>query len=262
MRKFFAIVKKEHLEYWRNFSWVWVPVVFILLAIMDPLTTHFLPIILDALGGMPDGTIFEIPEVLPPDALMMSLVQFSSFGVLIIVLLTMGTIAGERKSGIAELVLVKPVKYSIYITAKWLAKLTLFLTAFMIAMLVSWYYVNLLFGTITFAELVYVIFFYSIWIIFVVSLTIFYNTIFKKPGLVGAITIATIMVMSLFNSIFAYRLKLTWFPNNLSSYIREMLHSGQIPSELWGTALVAIALSVCLLLLSYLTFQKKELAES
>ncbi|MCZ0702843.1 ABC-2 type transport system permease protein [Natronobacillus azotifigens] len=258
MKQFMTIMRKEFLEYWRNFSWIWVPVVFIFLSIMDPLTTYYMPIILDSVGGLPEGAVFEIPELPAPEVLMMSLSEISMFGVLIIILLTMGTIAGERKSGIAELVLVKPVKYPIYITAKWLAKIKLFLTAFIIGMLVSWYYVNLLFDTIPFTDWLLTVIFYSFWLVFVVSLTIFYSTLLKNPGLVAAVSVGTLIGMSIINSIFSHHL--TWFPNSLSSHILELHKSGSIPSELWGTAFVTIVLSIGLLFLSFFTFQKKELA--
>lgn len=252
------IFKKEMLEYWRNFSWIWVPIVFTLLAIMDPLTTYYMPIILDNVGGLPDGTSIEMPDITASDALMMSLQEFSLFGVLIIVLITMGIIAGERKSGVAELILVKPVRYSYYILGKWAAKLTLLLTSYLIGLLTSWYYVNLLFGEIPILAFIQTVCFYGLWIILVVTITIFYNTLFKTPGLVGALSIGSLLGMSAISSIFSH--KLPWFPNSLSSHIRQMLHTGEIPTALWGTSFVTITLIIALLFLSFLTFQRKELA--
>ncbi|WP_112179942.1 MULTISPECIES: ABC transporter permease [Paraliobacillus] len=252
------IFKKEMLEYWRNFSWIWVPVVFILLAIMDPLTTYYMPIILDTVGGLPEGTSIEMPDIAAADALMMSLQEFSMFGVLIIVLLTMGTISGERKSGVVELVLVKPVRYSHYISSKWAAKITLILTAYLIGLLASWYYVNLLFGDITILAFIQTFLFYGLWLILVVTITIFYNTLLKTPGLIGALSIGTILSMSAINSIFSH--KLTWFPNSLSSHIRQLLHTGEIPTALWGTSFVTVTFIIALLFLSFFTFNKKELA--
>src|SRR5690606_39587665 len=69
-----------------DLSWIWVPIVFILLSIMDPLTYYYLPKIMDAVGGVPEGMAFEIPEIPAPDAVMLALVQISSIGVLIVVL--------------------------------------------------------------------------------------------------------------------------------------------------------------------------------
>ncbi|WP_226035350.1 ABC transporter permease [Aquibacillus saliphilus] len=253
-----TIFKKEMLEYWRNFKWIWVPLVFILIAIMDPITTYYLPKILDTVGGLPDGAVFEMPETPPVAALMMSLTELSMFGVLVIVLTSMGLIAGERKSGVAELVLVKPVGYFTYITSKWGATLLLVWVSLIIGLLTSWYYVNLLFGDISFAALLQVIFFYGLWLTLVVSITTFVNTLFRTPGVVGFVSIAILIVMSIFNQIFSN--KVTWFPNNLSSHIGDMLDSGTISGDLWGTTFIIILLIISLLFASLLTFRGKEMA--
>lgn len=259
MNQLKTIIKKESLESWRNFSWIWVPLVFILLSIMDPITTYYLPILMDKVGGMPEGMAFDIPVIPAPDALMMSLAQISSLGALIIILLTMGTIAGERKSGVAELILVKPVNHVNYIMGKWLAKVTLFLVAFILGMLLSGYYINLLFGTITFGELLLTILFYSLWVMFIISLTIFYSTVLKSPGPVAGITIVTLIVMSIFNSVFSNRLP--WFPSHLSAHINEMLYSGVVSTDLWATAFILIGLNALLLFASFTIFKNKKISQ-
>ncbi|WP_440896414.1 ABC transporter permease [Amphibacillus sp. Q70] len=259
MNQLKTIFKKELLESWRNFSWIWVPIVFILLSIMDPITTYYLPVLMDKVGGIPEGMDFEIPTILAPEALSMSLAQISSLGALIIILLTMGTIAGERKSGIAELILVKPVSHIHYITAKWLAKFTLFFVSFTLGILLVGYYINQLFGTITVSELLLTILFYSFWIMFIISLTIFYSTLLKGPGLVAGVTIVTLIAMSIFNSVFTNRLP--WFPSQISAHINEMVYSGSISTDLWITAFILIGLNCLLLLASFTIFKNKKITE-
>lgn len=256
MSQFLTVFKKECLESWRNFSWIWVPIVFILISIMDPITYHFLPKLMEAVDEIPEGMIFEIPEIPAPDAVMMALIQVSSIGILIVILLTMGTIAGERKSGIAELILVKPVNHITYILAKWFAKFVLFFVAFTIGMLLNWYYVNLLFGDVGLTELIYLILFYSLWIMFAISLTIFFSTIFKGPGPVAGISIGVLIGMSVVGGIVSRWLP--WFPNQLSTYINDLLISGKISTDLWGTAGVTVALSIILLTGSFLIFKNKK----
>jgi len=258
MMQWVTILKKEMLEYWRNFKWIWVPIVFILFAIMDPLSTYYLPKIIETVGGMPEGAVFEMPEVPPNAALMMSLNEFSMFGVLVIILISMGLIAGERKSGVAELVLVKPVGYFTYISSKWFSTLFLMWISYVIGMLTSWYYVNLLFGEISFGTLMKVVVFYGLWLTLVLTITIFFNTLFKTPGIVGFVTIATMIVMFIFNQIFSN--KITWFPNNLSKHIVEMLETGTMSTELWGTSAIIVVITVILLFSSYFTFRNKEKA--
>ncbi len=225
---------------------------------MDPLTTYYLPKILDTVGGLPEGATFDIPQPPPAQALYMSLSEFSMFGVVIVVLITMGTIAGERQSGVAELVLVKPVGYFTYISSKWAAKLLLIWSSYIVGMLASWYYVNLLFGEIAFTTVVQVILFYGLWLTLVTTITIFFNTLVKTPLLVGFLSIAVMIAMSVVNSVFSHRL--IWFPNNLSSYILQMMDTGTIPTDLWATALIIIGLIVVLLVAALFTFRTREMA--
>ncbi|WP_182201452.1 ABC transporter permease [Paraliobacillus salinarum] len=253
-----TIFRKEMLEYCRNFSWVWVPIVFIILAIMDPLTTYYMPIILEKAGGMPEGAVFEMPDITAVDAFMMSLGEYSMFGVLVIVLFTMGTIAGERKSGVVELILVKPVHYGTYISSKWAAKLTVILVSASIGLLTSWYYINLLFGELSFTLIIQAIFFYSLWFVLVVTITIFFSCLFKSPGAVFGTSIVTLLSMFAIYRVFSH--KLSWFPNSLSGHIGEMLQTETIPNTLWGAGLTTIVSSLIILLIAVLIFRKKELA--
>lgn len=246
------------MENWRNKKLVWVPLVIILLAIMDPITNYYLPQIMESVGGLPDGTTIELPNFAPSEVIMMSLGQFSSLGVLVIVLISMGTIAGERKSGVIELILVKPVAYLNFITAKWAALLVLVWGSLILGLLASWYYITILYGDLSFGSLLLVVIFYGLWLTLVVTLSIFFNTLFKSTGVVGFLTILTIMLMSMVTKIFGHIL--AWSPNNMSDHIFDMLMMGDISMELVATAIVTIILSVVLLIISIFTFRTKEMA--
>ncbi len=171
--QWWTLFQKELTENARNVKWIWVPLVMILIAIMDPLSNYYLPQIIDAVGGMPEGGAIQLPDFQPGDVVMMSLGQFSSIGVLIIAFMTMGTISGERKSGVSELILVKPVSYLNYISSKWASVALLTLVSFTLGMGASWYYINLLYGDLGFGMLMQVLFFYGLWLLLVVSFSIF-----------------------------------------------------------------------------------------
>lgn len=252
-----TLFKKELLENWRNYKWIWVPLVVILLAIMDPITTYYLPLIIESVGGLPDGAVIEMPTPLPSDVVMMSLSQLSSLGVLIIVLMMMGTISGEINSGVSELILVKPITYLNYITAKWASFLLIVWVSLFAALITSWYYINLLFGELPFLSLLQVTLFYGLWLTLVVTLTIFYNTLVRTPGLVAALTIISIMAMSIITNIFDHLL--TWSPIKLSEHIQEMLVFNEISTDLVATSLVTIGMITGLLVGAIYIFKRKEI---
>lgn len=252
-----TMFKKEMLESSRNYKWIWVPVSLILLGIMDPITTHFMPIILDSVGNLPEGAVIEIPTPPPAEVMMMSIGQYNLIGTLIIVLTTMSLISGELKSGVAELVLVKPVKYTNYVTAKWSANLVLLWASYLLGMISSWYYINLLFGDLSFSHVIVGSMFYGIWLTFVVTVTIFVSTLFKFPGLVGFISIILVIVMTVLTNVLSHILE--WSPALISSYVYNVFLSGEISKNLIGAVIISVVLITILLYGSVKSLSTREL---
>lgn len=252
-----TLFHKEILENWRNYNWIWVPLVIVILAIMDPITNYYLPEIIEAVGGVPEGAVFEIPTPTPVEAMMMSLSQLSTLGVLVFILISMGTIAGERKSGIAEVIFTKPLSFKNYITAKWVSWISLSWLSLLLGLTLSWYYITILYGNFSFSAFLQVFLFYGIWYMFVITISIFYNTWLKTPGLVVFLTIATLGLLHTITSIFDH--VLTWSPMKISTYIHETLVYESIQTDLIATAIVTIGLMIILLIIAVVIMDKKEI---
>lgn len=260
MKQWNILFQKEMTELWRNRKWIWVPLIFTLLAVMDPLTYYFLPEIIEYAGGVPDGTMIELPKLSASEIIMTSLEELSMFGVIVIALITMGTIAGERKLGQSEMVLVRPISYTNYVTAKWVAYLILVWTSLMISMLLSWYYTNLLFGDLSFILLIKIIGFYGIWLTFVVTVAFVYHSFCSSSGVVAACTIFTIVIMSGINMAFGHQL--TLFPNQLSAQIGAMIATDNIPKELSLITGIILFLIVILIIIAINTFKQREVVQN
>ncbi|MBU5468156.1 ABC transporter permease [Virgibacillus sp. MSJ-26] len=259
MTQWLTLFRKEMSEYWRNLKWIWVPLVIILLAIMDPITSYYLPQIIELSGDLPEGSTFDLPTPSPPEAIMMSLSQLSSLGALILILISMGSISGEQQTGITEMILVKPVSFANYVLAKWAALVLLIWVSLILGILASWYYTNILFGSLSFISFIQIVCFYGLWLTLVATISIFYNTLVKSPGFVAFLTISTLMVMSIITQLFGSHLK--WSPNNLSNHINEMLIFNEVSISLIATALVTLCLIVILLIGSFSIFKTKELGK-
>src|SRR5699024_2413120 len=137
-----TLFEKEMLENWRNKKWIWVPLVIMLLSVMDPLSSYYMPQIIDSVGGMPDGMVIQVLDYSPHDVIMMTLSQLNSMEVLVLVLTTMGTIYSKRKSGVSELILDKAVYYKYYIIYKWLTSVLLVWLPIFLVLCNSLYYIN------------------------------------------------------------------------------------------------------------------------
>ncbi|HLR43375.1 MAG TPA: ABC transporter permease subunit [Pseudogracilibacillus sp.] len=251
-----TLFQKEVLDNWENKKWIWVPLVFILLMMMDPLSYYYLPEIIEIAGGVPEGTVFEIPELQAEEVIMMSLEQVSMFGVLVIALISMGTITNEKKSGLTEMILVKPISANHYITSKWMAYLLLTVFSFAIAIIFSAYYIFILYNTLPIMTVLLIYLFYSTWLIFVLSLSIFYNSFARNAGIVLACTVGTIILMSIFNMIFQHQLPM--FPNQLSTHIHTFVMTDNVSTELIATSIITLASSILLVMVSILIFNKSE----
>lgn len=252
-----TLFQKEILENWRNFKWIWVPLTLIALMIVDPIVNYYLPDILDKVGGLPEGAVFEIPLPTAEEAIMMSLSQLGSLGILLIVLIGMGTITEEKKSGVAEIILSKPVNYTNYVTAKWANYVLLVLTSFALGLILAWYYINLLYGGLSFIKILQVFVFYSLGLILVTTLVIFFNSLVKSQGLVAFLSLGLILIVSSVTSIFSHRLP--WSPSAITRELQELLLNGQLTRDLVGSSLLTLLLSIILLALSVTLMKRKEI---
>jgi len=254
MSQWYTVFKKEIIQQWHNKQLIWFPIVFILLAIMDPITFYFLPELLELTGGLPEGAIFEIPELQPEEALLMALEQLNTFGVLLLVLISMGTIARERSSLIGEMMFTKPIRPFQYVFAKWGAFVILTVLALTVGLLMNWYYVNILFGKLSFKTFSLLLMFYSLWFLFVLAIILFYNSFAKKQWYVALFTIVTLLGLTLINTLFNHYLP--YFPNQLTSELQLLVTTGNISVELWGIAIILLIVSCCLLSSAAIIFKR------
>lgn len=258
MKQWLVLFEKELLEMARNYKWVWVPLTFILIGINQPISSYYMPQIIDMLGGLPDGAVIKLPEPAAGEVLVKGLSQYTTLGVLIIILTSMGMIAGERKSGVAALILVKPVSYSSFVTSKWAGAFFLMAVSFLAGYFATWYYTGVLYDWIGLDLFFKSLFLYVLWFTFVLTITIFFSASFFSAGTAGFLSVATTLLISLISSSLSHWLK--WSPSRLTDYANQLLVSGDFSKALLPAVLLTVSGIVVLLAVSILVFRKKELA--
>ncbi|RSD26225.1 ABC transporter permease [Mesobacillus subterraneus] len=259
MNQWFILLKKEFLEMSRNYKWVWVPITFILLGILDPLTSYYLPQIIDSVGDLPEGTVIQIPEPSAAEVFIMSLSEYQLIGILIIVLSTMAIVSGERKSGVVQLILVKPVSYFSYITSKWAGALILISSSLFLGMLASWYYTGVLYEFLPFSDFLAAYWAYALWLILVLTLVVLCSAALKHPGATAMVTLITVFVLNLVGGSLTHALE--WSPTQLPLYVSERLTTNQWPEHIWPAAGLAALFTFAFLVMAILLFKRKELAD-
>ncbi|WP_077619878.1 ABC transporter permease subunit [Bacillus sinesaloumensis] len=258
MRQWSILFKKEWIEMTRNFKIMWIPLVFILLGIMQPVTSYYLPEIIKAAGELPEGSVFEIPIPSPQEVIVQTLGQFSQIGVLVLVLAFMGIVAAEKNSGVSDIILVKPVSFANYITAKWVSIAIMTLGSFLLGIVASWYYTGILIGDIEFGELLKGSLVYGTWLLFLVTVTLLLSSLFKSTMFVAFMSLLVAIGLSAITSLLSKWM--TWSPARLSNHASELLLTGSPGKHFALSFTITILLIVVLLVSSIFFFTKKERA--
>jgi ABC-2 type transport system permease protein len=256
--QWFTLLNKEFLEMVRNYKWIWMPIAFILLGVMDPISTYYLPEIINSAGGLPEGAVFEIPVPSPQEVFLMSLGQYRMIGILLIVLSFMGIVSAERKSGVAQLILVKPVSYAAYITSKWTAALILIMVSLFLGMLASWYYTGVLFDFIPFKSFMESFGLYLLWLATVLSFLILCSAVFIHPGAAAVSVLTVVFLSTMIGGSFQHFIE--WSPTQLVSYVSERLMTGIWSEHIWPAAGITGSMIILFLILAVYIFKRKELA--
>jgi ABC-2 type transport system permease protein len=230
MNQWIILYNKELLGFWRSYKWMWVPIVFILIGMMNPVTTYFMPQLLEA-NGLAKEVIQALPVPTGPEIMMKTLSQYNTLGLLILVLSFMGIVASERQSGAAIMVLVKPVTHLTYITAKWASMLSLTIVSFGLGYIATWYYTGILIGSVPFTQIWQSFLVYSVWLLFVVSITLLYSSLLNSTGGIAFLSLLTLAVFSLSTSLLERYMK--WSPGHLSGAAGVLVTKGSLSTNLW-----------------------------
>jgi ABC-2 type transport system permease protein len=120
--QFGVLIHKELIEQIRSRRFIILVVVFIILGILSPLLAKYLPALLSSM--MKDQNIYiTVPESTWKDAIAQYTKNISQLGVLILILLNMGTVAKEKEIGTAVFLLVKPVSRNLFVLSKFSSQL-------------------------------------------------------------------------------------------------------------------------------------------
>lgn len=223
MKNLWTLYHKEMIEALRSYKLIWVPAVFIILGILQPLTTYYMPEILKASGNVPPGLLegYEMPGAAAVMA--QALGQYGTIGMLILVLGVMNSLAGERSSGTAELLLVKPVTPAAIVSAKWAAQLTVLIIALGMGAAGAAYYTEELIGPLSWSDALASAGLYGLWLLCAISLTLLFSSCLRgaAAAFLGLLVSAA---MSLAHSLFPAQL--SWLPSALPGLSERLLTEG------------------------------------
>ena len=144
------IVIQHEFQYMVKSHRIWIiPFVFIFLSLFSVVTAYFLPELFKSMDQLKQYASM-IPTPTTADAFTQLSKNFSQFGFIIVILLGMNAVAGEKDKGTASLFLTKPISRSDFILAKSITQIILIAVSLFLAALVAYGYIVYLFDTIPF----------------------------------------------------------------------------------------------------------------
>jgi ABC-2 type transport system permease protein len=145
MMHFLNVFYKEMTEQWRTYRLLIVASVMTVFGLTSPLLAKLTPEILKTIPDLPPGLADSIPVPTITDAVTQYVKNMSQFGILLALLMSMGSVAQEKERGTAAMMLTHPVSRLSFILGKFVALAVTFIASLGLAALGCWYYTLLLF---------------------------------------------------------------------------------------------------------------------
>jgi len=191
-----ALSKKELTQMTKEFKIVWLPIVFILLGLTQPIVMYYMPVILQSMGGV-EGIMID-PTMAKPEGreVLASTLnsQFDQLGIIILVVALMSMIQGEKANGMMAFILTRPVPILSYLNSKIVIHYLVAVICITLGYAVSYGYSAYLFTVVPFKEALWALAFYCVWLLFVITFVAMMSTFFKSPAVIALISIVVLLV--------------------------------------------------------------------
>ncbi|MEC0302326.1 ABC transporter permease [Terribacillus saccharophilus] len=254
MKRFNALFYKEWIEAWREKKLIWLPAVILLVTLLQPISLYFMPTILENSNSLPPGAVIELPIPSGAEVLAGTLSQLHTIGTAIIVLACMNVIVQERNSGSLMQLFSRPINTATYILSKWTMLVLLHLGAFTISYGAAWYYTNALFSDVSFTSVWKSFVIYCLWIVLVITVTLFVSTFLRRSGGVAGISILIVASIAILSTVIPDIA--IYLPSNILNLATEVLNAEKGTMHMGAVLATTIVFIAILLLTMVKKFEK------
>ena len=251
---FWAALRKELLEQWRSYRLLIVGAVLLLFAgFLSPLTAKYTPEIIKM--ALPNGD--EIAALVPPPGVSTVVEEYiqnvTQFGVILTLLMAMGTVAREKDKGTAALMLVKPLPRGILIAAKFVALGLTFGVSLVVAAAACYYYTMVLFEALDIGGWLALNGLLFVFLLTYVALTLFFSTLTSSQVVAGGLAFGAWMLLSVIGALPKIG---EFLPGQLTVWAASLIDGGDAA---WPALAVSVGLIVAALAGGWAIFERQEL---
>jgi len=186
---------KEVQEMVRLGRWIPLVAVYLFLAILQPITSKLMPSILGSATSLPKGTVIHIPPATVDQVLYGIIGQYNQLGILALILVGMGMIAGERKL-VGEWLWSKPVNLIHYVLAKYSVFFLVAALSSLIGLGLGAYYTTQLIGPVDWNILWQAALLYVLYQAFLISVILLASALVTSASLAGGIALIIIVFVN------------------------------------------------------------------
>ena len=198
--KLVVALRKELLEQWRTYRMLIVAVVFVVPGLASPLLAKLTP---ELLRMIPEGEQIAglIPEPTVSDAVVQYVKNLTQFGVILALLMAMGSVAREKDKGTAAMVLVKPMPRASFLLAKFGALAVTFGVSILLAGAAAYYYTLLLFEPLDLGGWLALNGLFLVYLLVYVALTLLASTVSRSQAVAGGLAFGFLMVLGILGAL-------------------------------------------------------------
>ncbi|MFI2129487.1 ABC transporter permease [Lysinibacillus fusiformis] len=193
---FFALSKKEVTQMTKEFKIVWLPIVFILLGLTQPIMMYYMPVILQSMGGV-EGIMIDPTLAKPEGSEVLATTlssQFDQLGIIILAVATMSIIQGEKANGMMAFILTRPVSISSYLNSKIIVHYLVAVLCIALGYGMSYGYTSFLFTAVPVSHALLALLFYCVWLLFVITFVAMMSTFFNSSAFIALASIVVLFI--------------------------------------------------------------------
>jgi ABC-2 type transport system permease protein len=250
---FGLLLRKEIREQVRTMRLPVVVAVFALFGMLSPVFARYIREIVEAVGGGQFQGL--IPEPAVADAVAQFTKNIGQFGVLIAILVTMGSVATEKERGTAAFLLTKPITRAAFVGAKVLAIGALLALATAVAGALCWIYTAFLFEPLPVAQFAAAVGLVWLSLAVVAALTFLASVTTRSALVAGGVAFGAFLVAGILSALPGVG---AYMPTSLWG-AAGLLALGTVPDLLVGPIVANVLFVIAAVGLAWWNFRRQEI---
>lgn len=247
-------VTHEIKQQWRTRRALVMVAVFVLFGLASPLIAKFTPEMLKSLPGAEQFADL-VPDPTAADAVSQYIKNLTQFGFVLVILLGMGAVAGEKDKGTAAIILSKPLPRWAFLLSKFVAQGVVYFVSLLLGTLGAYYYTLVLFEPLAFGPFLLGGVLLWLWALVFTAVTLLGSTIGKSTGGAAGIALLGAVLLLILGSIPPVG---QFFPSALVSWASQLGLANGVPLN--GAALSANGVLIVVFLVTAVAlFERQEI---